>query len=1410
MPISLDSLNSGSAAPAASNAGLGIPLSALSEDIPSTGKANSPTPVQKLAGAASKLGRATMDDLNKSGNRFWQIYTDQSNSAVQAARADIEDIPKVPTGEWVRGLKDIGGALINTVGAIASPLTSTAQWLVGDPIDRAVHAGGKLAVATGQNQADVDRQEQVITEWTDNLVQLTAGAIGGDADGVHPITPEGEIPSMVKKEPPLGDLKLNPNKPRVRVVGVRPDGKPIIRIVDNPHPVVKTADEASHAAAVSFQSLAIEHPEAASTVAEEVGKTQPNLGEALSQQVNELAKATPEQEEKVGVEEARVASHDTEAGLHNYWAQAQRNIQDDLDAHAANGEKGVPVSSHKLLDKLIYTTSNAPKDTTLSYMNQLLIKLKMSTDNIPVHFKSMLQNDKGEDDGSIGGLFIYNRQSTPGVKGVKISPMRIEVRPTPYGTVKTLVHELVHHATVKFLEERPDHPAAKELDRLWSIALERHAAKPDQLPSWKSIDVGGSPYGLTNPHEFVAEALSNPDFQDWLISSESWRKPGERLSNMWSKFVGALHRMFGIKNPTEAQLLHNVVRLSTNIIDNQAIMNSVRKVADRASQAAADAYRLADRQTPRAPDPHGFKGLSRAADAVGMGLVKGKIKEYWNFILDNFAPEAKGIEARKAGAILAEAIGKRVQSDTVHFEKGRVRRDFWTKNPELAQKFIRGFEKGETFDHPVLKSAAEGYKAWAKALEAQDKASGIEYEPVDHYLPHIFERSDDLAEWLSQQFGQSWTKPGFAKDRGFDLYEQAIKAGFKPKYTNPEDIMLARQQASNMAQMKVDTLKELTAQGLAVDAEKGDKIPPWLAKKYPSPNGKSVWVNSRAAPVIQNALNSRSLWNMRGPVGDGFKLMMWMKNKMVPIRLAMSLYHPLHIATIHNAAGMVRASKEMLSGAMNPVEWAGHMVKESSLIWSLIEDSKQGNRLMKAYKGQIKAGDLMEHEQLGLQYLVEGGLTPELSMVYRGRAIEKFHDAILQRKASAVWHAPYAAIESMQSVMFQKWIPALKVASFLKDARSAMKVNGHLANDPMARRMVMRDLAKSVDNRYGEMAYNTLFWNRWVKDLAVANTLSLGWQLGFIREFGGGALDLGKAMVTKGGVKGKASSGLLDRPMFSMFYMTQALGYGGLLTYAMTGKTPSGLMDYIYPRTGETDDQGNPMRVSTMFYTKEIASLYKHIENEGVLSAVGDIAMSKAAGQIGLIEEWARGVNDYGQEIRDPNAPAYKQLEQTLYRTLIDLEPISLGNQGSKSGEDTGLSILGFNTAPKYATETKGEAAITSVYDKYYAAKETPFASAERSTDAKKLRALYASNDTDKFDDQLQTMQDKYNLSGAEVKRLVRGIARGEDSHVHMFQEMTFDQQKRILDKMTPEEREKYLPYSSKSHRAELEDQYER
>jgi hypothetical protein len=50
----------------------------------------------------------------------------------------------------------------------------------------------------------------------------------------------------------------------------------------------------------------------------------------------------------------------------------------------------------------------------------------------------------------------------------------------------------------------------------------------------------------------------------------------------------------------------------------------------------------------------------------------------------------------------------------------------------------------------------------------------------------------------------------------------------------------------------------------------------------------------------------------------------------------------------------------------------------------------------------------------------------------------------------------------------------------------------------------------SVDNRLGQLVYDNLFWDKTLKDLAMASVRSVGWNLGTIRELGGGAIDLGK------------------------------------------------------------------------------------------------------------------------------------------------------------------------------------------------------------------------------------------------------------------------------------------------------------
>jgi hypothetical protein len=796
----------------------------------------------------------------------------------------------------------------------------------------------------------------------------------------------------------------------------------------------------------------------------------------------------------------------------------------------------------------------------------------------------------------------------------------------------------------------------------------------------------------------------------------------------------------------------------------------------------------------------------------GMAVAAGKLAEYTDQIIRNVAPEAKGIEARKAAAIIAKAMAKQLQRDSSHYTRSGERRTFWLQRSDAQRGFIEKFESGQPLNDPLLDKARQAYKSWNRDIAEQDRGLGFEYEEQDHYMAHIFEDGKGAVNFLKQKYGTKWGDPGFIKERSFALYEEARKAGFTPKFENPEDIMLARQHASDVAGMKVQVLRDLEREGLARKMTKQGLPAPedFPATQRRSPNGDWYWVHNNAFGVVHNAFDSASLWNMKGMGGDAFRGAMALKNRLVPIKLAMSLFHPIHVATIDNATGMVRASKELLSGKTNPLTWLKDM-GNAARYKGIIDNPRTGSRLLKVWQGKLGDHELTSADKQALQYMFEGGMIPEMSAQYRTHAVQNFKDALARRSLATVWHLPDAIISKLQGVMFEKWIPSLKIASYLKDVQTALKVSPELISKPMDRQLAFRRLAKSVDNRYGEMAYGTLFWNKWVKDLAVANTLSLGWQMGFIREYGGGAIDVGQALAKPGELVGKAKSGLLDRPLFVAFYSAQAMLYGGLMTYAFTGKPPQELIDYVYPQTGDTGPDGKPSRSTTMFYPREFFAIAKHIELEGVAGGLADTASSKASGLVGLAAEWAKGVNDFGQEIRDPNAPAYKQLEQTLAYSLSDLEPISLQaiqkDQSGHAGKSAALAISGFGPAPKYITETKTEGGIKQAYDKYVRPKETSYDKFVYSKDVKSLQQAYAKDDP-KYDKLLDEAQDKYDLKADDIKRLEKQFRREDefDATTYMFSRLDWQQQRTLLDKMPPEEREKYLPHSNKKH---LRDNYE-
>lgn len=1042
-----------------------------------------------------------------------------------------------------------------------------------------------------------------------------------------------------------------------------------------------------------------------------------------------------------------------------------------------------PTTSHELLDRMV-------KHAEGPFQKELIQKLRTKVGNTEVYFEDAVQNAEGK---VIAGTYKHST-------GV------IKVGMNHNYQTGTLLHELVHAGTVKFLVDNPAHPLTQELTRLYELTKSRIAEARLDLAKSGATKIAKDPYGMKDRFEFVAEAMTNKKFQDFLARSERYSKETDNLRTIYDKFIDLVTKIFGIERPETAALLRNVLDVSGKIIDQEAGTQVFSAQAEAASAAKLEG------------------AFTRVSKNPAIAMSTGKLAAYYDEILQTFNPEGRGTRGKDAGAVIASNLAKQMQKDTWMTNRARERLAYWDKRPALAAEFIRGFEKGKAFADPIMQKAAGVYREWSQAILAQDRANGINYDPVDHYLPHIFENEKGVQEWLTRKYGPSWTEPGFAKDRGFNLYEEAEKAGFKPRFKNPEDIMLARQHSSDIAEAKVNILKDLERYGMAVKKTKDGKVPEdWQSPmSRPSPSGESYWVRNEAAGILHNVYDSTSLWNLKGIRGDIFRTGMYLKNALIPVKLAFSLFHPLHVATIDNVTGVVRATKEMLAGKTNPVEGMATILKNGSYYHTLKETvgslpgadiAGSGNRMLRVMQGKIPDAKLTAGDRQLMQYMNDGGFIPSISSQYKLGAIENLQRALNQRSARAIWHIPGAMIQGLGKPIFEHWIPSLKTASYAADVKTALKTDPTLIDDALKRQIAFRKIAKSVDNRYGEMQYGTLFWNRAVKDIGVLNTLSMGWQLGFIREYGGGMLDAGQALDPRtGGLARKASEGKLDRPLFVTYYTTQALLYGGLMTYWMTGKSPEKWEDYIYPQTGETDEKGKPVRTSTFFYTREFGSIYKHMQIDGPGAAVADVVSSKASGMIGLATQAITGVNNFGDQIRDPNGRVYTKIEQTVAAALADAEPISMSalENGSNplkadwwntqfATKKGVMAKVGLSKAPKYVSESVIEGKIDSIYSREYAPKQTAFDRAEQSKEARQLRQMHVEGDTDGFAEKLGEMKEKYELTAKQIKTLTTGIRKNEDPSIKKFEKFSPAEQRHLLDEMTEDERQVYLRHSNKA-----------
>lgn len=616
------------------------------------------------------------------------------------------------------------------------------------------------------------------------------------------------------------------------------------------------------------------------------------------------------------------------------------------------------------------------------------------------------------------------------------------------------------------------------------------------------------------------------------------------------------------------------------------------------------------------------------------------------------------------------------------------------------------------------------------------------------------EREEDQDNRIARMF--SARRPlegskGYNKQQFFTLKEGMAQGGV-PRSTNPVTILRSRIEDGMKfvaARRMWNDLKEL---GLRKFIPAGQRIPEGytdindrIAKVYfPAESGEGNvasgrWVVEANSARLLNNFLSRDLIRSH-PLGRG---LMWVKNASTALELGLSPFHAvfetIEAASSQMALGMLKTynqglrqgntqallsgMKDILTSPAAPIT----MAREGAALPAYIEARARlanigltqfghtisGEQPHGIVEGLDQFRELQKDKSLrrllkrypDLDQLVDdmftGGMVIGQHQDYQVKAEESVREALANNNPlGAALRATPTLLQGAMKPLFQWYIPNLKYSLFLKQMsqqlaeRSAELQSGELTRAELARRVV-----DSVENRFGELNFDNLFWDRTLKTAMQFAFRSVTWKLGNIREFGGAFANQLKDVAGAGGrgpgkTVGEKVLPRLDMKsswLLSLMFTTAALGT--IATKLLSGKYPwewskqplDVYKETVHPRTGETDERGKPVRISLPTYWKDV----EHLANAGPSQYVLSSLSSTLSKSIDIAEN-----RDYfGNYVYNPNDPFLKRQEQKLKYAFPSPFVVSSYQRGKQMGEGktAWLSAFGFPRAPSDLDFTKAE-----------------------------------------------------------------------------------------------------------------------
>lgn len=692
-------------------------------------------------------------------------------------------------------------------------------------------------------------------------------------------------------------------------------------------------------------------------------------------------------------------------------------------------------------------------------------------------------------------------------------------------------------------------------------------------------------------------------------------------------------------------------------------------------------------------------------------------------ITNTFFPTLKDQSSRVGASLIREAHG-RFDADKFLITNGfKALRDSISKAPkDMQEEFFRACDTGDYSKLPTKQwvDAATALKNMTDVISEKAQKAGVLNTAMEHYFGRYWKQegkknsgTESDAEKIIRAIYAKTKLLGpetYNKRRFYDTWQEAREARLEPAFDNPIDGHVAKLIEMERAIMGKTIIDASKATGYVHSFKPGQQPEGWVTLKGKEWERKAVIVDKEgkerfyipeekyyAPEGMGNVINN---FYSRGLAATPFREAndVWRRssNLMNQFQLGFSGFHA--VATTLEAQisrvslgidqvmrGDISKGLKSIAVGASPLNWADTLKKGDMVIKALKDAENASPEMSKIIDALVAAGG-----RVNMQREERASGSGPIAHSVKGLAsgfMQAARQAKLDHPDSRIAQAYTVLSRVMDTAMapiMDGLVPRQKLGVFYNYAKDWMESHKGYTHDEFTKNM--QDIWDTVDNRLGELNYDNIMVNKLVKDCAFIAIRSVGWNVGTLREIGGGVAE-GAGFI---GNKLTGRDAEWSRRMSYMFALPFVTAmYGALYQLAATGKAPSlddedGIRSFFYPRTGFKLPDGSHEHATIPSYMKDVFAYWMQ---------PGQTIENKANPMISTVLDMVNNQDYYGNIIRNPNDPVWQEILDTFGFGMKQFMPFTFTGgekmQGHPSWEQLASFFGGIQPAPAYISDPK-------------------------------------------------------------------------------------------------------------------------